>query len=474
MTSFSERSKAAVCLILGSFALSACVSEAEETSPASPLQPLVYTEVPNLTPAAARVRERRLMRQLVERAPRADASAAPNKPLPAARDAQTLGRLIFDAVLKQDDALWNHVFVSPKSYSRMVHVKPKVARKVIDEMMGDSQPTWDLFAVKHLSEMPEGGLQNVFEFKGLTLGQGRMSSGQRAREGERAQQYWGNVLKLGLRGSDVVFELRISKILSVVDRAKEQSGRPILAIASKVTAAQSLRVFVAAGLHLKAQLMRAQDYPYPLAVGNFWRYKRYDKGQDIKSTGMMDSALNAPIEQLLPAGQEQLAFDASETLVEVLSVKRFGSMRLIKMRKSYNDQKLTSRDYYWLMTPRRIYACSRACVRKVDDLSWMLGYMQRQSPLLEFPMRPGHQWGKKQKMVVGEQTRTIETPAGTFLSTYQISGLHLDKDPQLTAKEVTQSMAVGKGIVEISRAGVTWSGESKEIIESLIEQRIMP
>src|SRR5690606_40048204 len=39
---------------------------AEPVSERMPLQPLIYTEFPNLTPEAAAVRERRLMRQLTE------------------------------------------------------------------------------------------------------------------------------------------------------------------------------------------------------------------------------------------------------------------------------------------------------------------------------------------------------------------------------------------------------------------------
>lgn len=451
-----------------------CQSSQEAPKAHTPLQPLIYTELPNLTPEAAEIRERRLVRELVDGQVTRDPKVQqPQRRMPVARDARTLGKVIFNALIKQDDALWDHAFVSPTSYSRMVHIKQKDARKFVDELMGKSKHTWELFSIAHVSEAPEGGLDTIYEFAGLELGQPRLASGRRAKKNEHADQYWGNKLKIRLRGAEVVFTLTIPKILNVVDRAKNPSGQPVLCVASKVIADRSLNVFVAAGLHLKHELLRSQEYPYPLATGNFWRYRRFIKGKNDKAVDPIDVSFQAPVDTELVANP--VRFDATESLIEVLSVSRYRGMRLVKLRKNYNDQQLTTREFYWLMTPRHLYACSKQCVRRVDNMRWLLDYMQRQTPLFVFPLKPGDDWGKGiSRFTVKQQVETVTTPAGVFIASYVIKGKRGQPDPSMLLLEQTQILAPGRGLVRLTRRGKTPGGEMIEMVEELVELRIMP
>ena len=249
---------------------------------ARPLRPLVYTELPELTPRAAAVRERRLKRELIHGSSEGAAWGRLERAqdLPPPHDEEALGRLLFEALMERDEGRWGHAFVSPRSWAALVHVEHEQARAFVDELQADSLATWRLFDIERASEAPQGGLGAVFEFQGLELGQGRTVSGELAEDDEVVSQHWGNVLRLGLRADEQVsFELRVPKILRVVDRRKDPTGQPTLAVASPIEASRSLEMFTSAGIHLKPELLRSQEYPLPLAVGNFWRYRRRIKGQ---------------------------------------------------------------------------------------------------------------------------------------------------------------------------------------------------
>lgn len=443
----------------------------------APLKPLIYTEVPNLTPEAAAVRERRLMRELIHgasdgtswgRLKRRDAYEAP-------RDAQALGEMLTQALLTRDEARWDHAFVSPTSYAQMVHVEQEEAKKFVDELQGASHKLWQRFDVRLASEAPRGGLGSVFVFKGLDLGEGRMVSGKIAEEDEPVAQHWGNVLSLGVVGTDVIFEVRISKILRVVDRERLPSGEPLLAVASEVEAPHRLDVFLEAGLHLKPELLRSKEYPYPLSVGNFWRYRRFVEGARAEPRDEMSAALE---------GGPSNTSRADEVLLEVTHVERYGTLRLVRHRRSYNDSELTTRERHWLLSPRSVYACSRGCVRHIDDLGWVLAYMQRHTPLFHFPLVRGEGWGAWGQEVPREQAevrvrsraRDVEVPAGMFIAAEVLDAQDggLLEDPLISAARSAVTFAQGHGVIKRRIEGTDRRGDEVTIIEELVESRIMP
>lgn len=456
-----------------------------------PLRPLIYTELPDLTPRAAAIRERRLMRELLLGASADDQHDAswgrlqtPTNFQPLT-SANVLGEAMTRALFTQDEALWDHVFVSPSSYAGMVHVKPEAAHTFVDELLGKSAQAWDLFHIEHASEAPEGGLSALFEFRSMTLGQGRTLSGKIVRrEDDVVAQHWGNVLTIGLRGSTVEFELRVPKILRVVDHEKSPSGEPILAVAAPIEASSLLQMFIAAGMHLKPELLRSQEYPFPLAVGNFWRYRRYRHDQSPEKAApldSMDAALLLDDEQVAERGP-------GESLLEILAVERYNGVRLVQYRISYDDQEFSMKEAHWLVSPRTIYHCSRACVRHVEDLNWLLNYMQRSSPVYMFPIRIGKAWNRAQDgeegldtikdaaVRVQAATPDIEVPAGKFHRAYVLEILRDEilSDPFFTVQHAQRAFVQGQGVVRQELRGVNAQGEPRKIIEELVEARIMP
>lgn len=498
MTSFSSHVR--VCFVLCCACLflvsSACQDDdgagdvTDNVRADQPLRPLIYTELPDLTPRAAAVRERRLMRELLfgstDQSGKQWGHLKAPENLPPLIDEVSFGKALTRALLSHDEALWDHIFVSPSSYAAMVHVRPKDANTFVDELQAKSSQVWELFAIEHASEAPEGGLSSLFEFHSMTLGQGRTLSGKLARrKDDVVAQYWGNVLKVGLRDSDVVFEIRVPKILRVLDQEKAPDGQYTLAMAAPLKASSQLQMFTAAGMHLKPELLRIQEYPFPLAVGNFWRYRRFrhdQKPSKKESMNAMDAALVLDEEQEVDRGP-------GETLLEVLSVQRYQGWRLVKYRVSYDDQELTMKESHWLVSPRAIYHCSRNCVRHVEDLNWLLGYMQRMTPLYLFPIKMGKAWSdardseqdstkelKNAAVSVASLTQNIEVPSGKFNGVYvvDIKGKGLVSDPFFHVDHVKQSFVRGQGVIRQEYKGKSFQGEPRWIIEELVESRIMP
>lgn len=497
-------------LVLG---LSGC-SVSDPGEPArdqQPLQPLIYTEFPNVTPEASAVRERRLMRQLTEGAVGGgqwgNLETGPTQALAPIESGEALGKAIFKALLEQDEELWEHVFVRPQAYSGLVHVDLEAAREFVDNLQGKSVGTWSMFGVEESSETSHGGLGRLLTLEGFRLGEGRTINGPLAKDNESVVQYWGNALLLRFKNSDVIFELLIPKILRVPDPARP--GEYILAVGSEIRGDHRLQVMLEMGLHLKAELMRSREYPYPLKVGNFWRYRRYNSAVgagavlnpldvppplvEIGSGGSDEANKNPKIggEDEDPGAIEVSggALDASEVLVEVLSVDRYETIRLVKLLRTYNDQRLSRFVEHWLLTPRHIYQCNRACQNNIGNVGWLLGYLEQQTPIYRFPLTPGGAWkrggvvlehDKQGVFRVDDAWHSLETGAGSFTATVAIDGtgsLGLN-DPHLRRSEQRRYFAVGKGVVKRvlkSPNSVGNSGNStNEIIEELVEVRIIP
>lgn len=438
--------------LLASLCLLGACSEPEPWIVAPPpLQPLIYTELPGLTPEAAALRERRMLRDLVGE-PGAEDAASKVAPRTYPQDAQQLGELFVRGLLGTRELRWEDAFVAPADYARMVKLDPAEAARSIDEVIAASLPAWRAFGAEHPSQLPEGGLAALFTFEGLALGAGRTLGGRLAYGNDVVAQRWGNVLTLGLRGTNTRFELTISKVLHI----PEHEGRPAhLAIAGPIKLEKRLEAFLEAGLHLKPELLRSQEYPYPLSVGNFWRYRRYRVREQAAPQDALLAELSAPAE----------TFEATEVLQEVLSIERHGSMRLVRMRWSYNDQALTKIEQAWLVSPRRIYLCDRVCLRRVEELDWLLRQLPREAPLFVFDR------ARTERML-----RDIEVPAGTFIAAHITSqrGATGEADPFIQIEQLERAFAPGRGLVRQELRGKTLAGEAVVVVEELVESRIMP
>ena len=463
----------ALLLLLVGLLAAACEQEAVDWETRQPLRPLIYTELPQLTPQGAQVREERLMRRLVEglsEEEMEEASGARRAKLPAPTSARSFGRLIFHALITQDAFLWEHCFVSPESYAALVHMKLPEAKEFVDNTLGATLPVWAMFQVTRTSEAPGGGLGEVFEFEELMLGPPRLASGQRVdpQDEDSAQQHWGSVLKLRLKRSpSTSFTLHLPKVVRVPDPRKLKTGEPLLALAEPLEASSRLKTFVDAGLHLKPELLRSQDYPYPLAVGNFWRYRRT---HTLDAPGSSPSSPPERGDQAGAWGGEGASgLGVSEALWEIVKIERYDSWRLVEVRQSYNDQDFTEITHHWLVTPKQIYPCSRECIRHVDTLDWLLPYMERTTPAFRFPMPAS--WRRVD----------LEVPKGEFVGLVEMphQAGQAASDPLLTLESSVQYFSPGQGVVKRQLVGTSplpgSLGPARVVAtEELIESRIMP
>ncbi len=471
-------------------AVSACSDTNDGPAPRAhhsvrPLQPLIYTERPDLSPAAAAVREHRLMRQLLDGSHAAGRwGRLDDRPAPRRRfaDADQLGKAIFKALVDRDDQLWDTLFVAPADYAGMVRIELDDARQFVDDIQGKSRAVWRGFGTEHPSEVVQGGLGALLEFDGLELGDGRTVAGPVAGEGEEVAQYWGNVLRLHLKGTKVYFELRIPKVLRLV-HPRQSPGQPTLALGSPVHMSPQLQVYLRAGLQLKPELLETREYPYPLAVGNFWRYRRKFAGTpDDPDKAAKAASRPAMAADAVAALDAATALPATETLLEVTSVDRYRSWRLVTLRRSYNDEKLSTFNEYWLVLPRRIYRCSHMCRVHIEDLSWLLSYLDRETPIFRFPLHLHEGWGeggqpgdKDAVFKVGGDWTDVEVPAGTYVNTVAIHGTgplagldHFYRD-----RQQTRFFAHGRGVVRRTLADPD-KQDHTTVVEDLVESRILP
>ena len=175
---------------------------------------------------------------------------------------------------------------------------------------------------------------------------------------------------------------------------------------------------------------------------------------------------------------------ADEVLLEIRAIERYGSLRLVKYRLSYNDQELTTRSRAWLATPRGLYDCARACVSRIEDLGWLLRHLQQDVPLYQFPLRPGRAWGQAGAPAEPEQApvrvrpepQDVEVPAGTFIGAQvvEIRRGGLFSDPFMRVERGVRVFARGEGVVRRELEGVSEAGEEFTLIEELVKSRVMP
>lgn len=408
------------------------------------------------------VRERRLLRELLYGAERRGRWGAlesdTSRELSDLTTPEQLGRAIFEGLLG-DDARWNHVFVPPRDYARLVRVELDRAGEFVDRRQADALEARRAFDIERISEAPRGGLERLFTFESLELGRGRTLDGAFADDDQRVAQHWDNTLTIGLADADVSFDLNIPKILRLPRNGTTDDAW--LRVASDLHVGHRLHAFLRAGLHLKPTLLEGTDYPIPLEVGNYWRYRRrvFDDSGTRQTTG-------------------ELA-EPDRTTLKVVSVDRYGTRRLVELRFSYNAPDWSNRDEHWLLTPHRIYPCSRPCRRRVDDLDWLLGYMGRTTPIARFPLERGASWGGDSKEHPTFRTSKtwgeVETPAGRFFGVVTLEGVGAlgSRGPRLHVRHLARDLLPGKGIVRRTYHG-QYRGSSHRIVESLVDYRILP
>ncbi len=448
----------------------------------TPLQPLIYTEYPDLTPEGAAVREKRLQRQLLEGI--VDGSWGrleedSGEPLPGLGSEEELGEAIIEALVERDERLWEHIFISGEAYGALVGVGSTAAGEFVDNQIGGSLQSWELFSPEHSSAITGEGFAENLQFETLELGSPRRHDGGAATGDDEIAQYLNNRVVFRHIDFDVTFELPIARIFQIPRRdpaGGESDDEPtpfVLRVGSEIEPDPRFQTLRDVGLHLRPQLMRAEQYPFPLGVGSFWRYRRYDA-----DTGADDEI--DPLDQRLDDTADGVA--AEELIVEVREVSRYGSIRLVELLSSYDDRDYTRVREWWALTPRRIYMCTEDCREHIDDVDWLLGYFAGRAPLMKFPLSLDEGWdadgqrGESEPLFyVDKRWHEIDTPAGTFSTAFRIVGQgDLGRsDPYSANAEVARYFVPGRGVV---RRTLNNSGESDtglDVVEDLVQYRLM-
>jgi len=354
-----------------------------------PLRPLVYTENPDITPEGVAIRESRLLRKLASGSTdgRWGDIQVQEIEFPPLETPEAFGQALANALLQRSRNHWEFLFVQPEEYSGMVHMPIDRSRAWVDDLQAQSQDLWQRFEPPAVSDSRPGGWAAVFEFHAIVTGEGRSVDGKLAKTPEDIAQYWNVLLKLKFLPRDAIVDIRLPKVLVI----RNEFG-VVHRLAAAPASEALLNTLFDAGLHLRPELLSPNEYPYPLRVGAFWRYRRESANQ-----------------------ADQIV------LQEVVAVDHLNGVLLAQIRESLSGQDTTSRDTFWALTPTRIFPCDASCRRNLEDTSWTLRYFHNTTPEFRFPLR-SEEWGSFQG-APAHQVRPageVDVPGGLFPQTFEI------------------------------------------------------
>jgi hypothetical protein len=389
-----------------------------------------------------------------------DDTAAGATALDNLRTPQDLGLTLYRSLITHDRALFTSTFASPELWAKAVgSTDVTKVTATVQKTLDGSDPLWDAFTPSDPTEAPVGGLSARLQLVSFDLGKGYDLRGKLAPSGQE-QQFYSNRLSLQLRGTDKVFSISVPKIVLT-----EQGWR----IAKEpLTIDPMLRTYLDAGMHLKPELLHTDHYPYPLAVGNFWKYRVHQVGT-FPTPKPAPSAATPPAAGLAPGistPPAELTMRLSVTSVETFSAYGYW---LVTFEQLYNTPERPSDSFRYLVTPKRIYLCDSECRKKIHNVSFVLAYIAKQTPHFIFPLPEEGGWGeaglpvanRKSAFTVEPGEHKTQVPAGDFERARHI----VRSTPQ--GRE-TRSFVAGTGIVlRKVRAG------SAELTEELIQHRLM-
>jgi hypothetical protein len=426
----------------------ACTSS-EVSLPELPLRPLLYTEVTSRVEGGIPGFDEWL-------APNHDPLAWPAEAssgvLPThvsvvtePRSAEELMLAVFDALLSEDNGQLDSLVFTSEGYMAAARTSETDAEATIAELEAGVRALFEQFESPSESQARPDGLRGLMEAGQITVGRGRNLDGSSTTPEQIPVMHWNSEMVMRLRDTDVEFVLRFPKVLVGTD------GVWRLAAAPSVDG--RFQAFRALGMDLKPEMMSAEHSPFPLSVGNYWHYRT------IRPLSSQPQETN---------GRTANGSANSGYRDEVIQTDDHSGYRLVRLRRLFDDPNRPSQVFAWLVTPLRIYACSRDCQRSIDDTGWILTYAQNQVPLLVLPALPGEAWGtggndtEHNVWRIAPERQEIVVPSGTFSD----------------AVELSRSVAGGQQFVYFA-AGVGFvmrrnnAGLQTED-EELIDYRIMP
>lgn len=372
--------------------LTACERQFSGNDP--PLRPLVYTE---LAPS-----------------PNTEEELEPERVINIAPE--DLGYALFHALVDHDRKAYEDMFISASALSELVRTSMEHATKESARIIEQSELLWTLFSPQLEAEEPLGGLSTRLRLSEFRIGKGRNLAGKIAvPELDEVVQHWGNELRIELLDSDKILTIRVPKIV------KTPMGWRIAQVVELDT---SLRIYLENGMHLKSDLLTSEHYPYPLEVGNFWKYK-------VESL-IADPSQAQPDEDSYYRDGPPAEITKTEMIKEIIHRQGYWMVRfeqsIVDSSKPIAESTTTS-SYSLLVTPRAMYPCGRDCRVNIDNISYLLGYISRQIPIFVFPLEVGKRWhtaarpeSHNRYEVRSLADEKIVVPSGAFSQAYVIFG----------------------------------------------------
>lgn len=245
------------------------------------------------------------------------------------------------------------------------------------------------------------GLSGLIQPTALTLGPPRTIQGAIVENRDDATMYSANTLRIHVLGSTIDFDVRFPRLL----KTEEGDWK----IAEAPTVSDTWEAFRRPGLDLKAELLDAEHAPFPFDVGNYWHYEVKRVPLDGSTTADDTAPTRA------------LAY--RDTVSEVFQ----GTVHhVVTLRRTFSDPARSPETRQLLVTTRHIYPCSGECYRRRDNLSFLMGYMGRTTPLMVAPSMRNHGW-REGGRPGGRTTRVAEispvqiiVPAGSFANVVHI------------------------------------------------------
>jgi hypothetical protein len=318
--------------------------------------------------------------------------------LPETPEAAMLAFL--DALLSQRSERLRELRFDTEHYRVAAHASSSAAARDVEEMDQGIAELMAAFEPGPLSQARRGGLVELLEPGQLTVGRGRNINGSATRATEEPVMHWGNELSILLRNTNVEFVLRFPRLLVDADGIWRPAGVPT--IDSRFHAWRGL------GMDLKPEMLSDEHAAFPLSVGNYWHY-RY-QGAAEAAPGATDG--------------RRAAADGYRD--EVTEIEDHNAYRVVRFRRLFDDPNRPSQTFSWLMTPKRLYLCSRECQRNASNTQWIITYAGSQIPMFVFPLNDASGWGvggfdsEDNVWRTGQERADVNVPAGNFATAFEL------------------------------------------------------
>lgn len=319
--------------------------------------------------------------------------------LPRTPEAAMLAFL--DALLSQRSERLDELCFDAEGYRTAAHASQSAAERDVAEMNEGIAALMTAFEPGPASQARRGGLVELLEPGQLIVGRGRNINGSATRRDETPVMHWGNELSILLRNTNVEFVLRFPRLLV------DEQG--IWRAASVPVVDARFHTWRGLGMDLKPEMLSDEHAPFPLSVGNYWHY-RYQRASDTS---------------VAPGNSRRAPADGYRD--EVTEIEEHSAYRVVRFRRLFDDPNRPSQTFAWLMTPKRLYSCSRECQRNASNTQWIITYAGTQIPMFVFPLNPGSGWGmggfdSEDNVWRSAQDRAeVNVPAGNFATSFELT-----------------------------------------------------